>query len=555
MTVGAGMQRFEGPSDEPRRPLLTAAACLFVLVIGYLFSCVGTSEGTVPVRPITRLAPSDFPISTPEAQGMDSELLAEAIEFLLEERDLYNIHSLTIVRNGHIVADAYFYPYQPGPMHNLASTTKVFMTTLIGVAIDKGYLTSVDDRVVDYFPDRTIANLDDWKREMTIEDLLTMTSGLGFDDDQDTDDMEDSNDWVQAALDLPMSHRPGTWWNYHQPTAFLLSAILSEASGMNALDFARAHLFGPLGIVDAHWTASPNGNNSGYNELKLPPHDIAKLGQLFVQRGMWEGRRVISESWIDKATSILVGDFYGYMWNHYPDFPECYQGGGALGQRLVVSPSRDLVVVFTGGGYAHEDIERIYLEALDSYIHPSILSDGPLPPNPDGQGVLADSISLAASTDRQPHPIDPHPDIAAEISGAIYTIEPNAFELLTMSLTFAADDEASVRIISTGAVSQDSDFEWVVGLDGIERCGRAILGIPACGTGGWLNNEMFEMTIDTLGLFSLFRLTFIFESGGDEMSVVVEDLDWWEPDPTVTLTGTRGSSTKSQSKMHRIEIR
>jgi hypothetical protein len=469
---------------------------------------------------------------------MDSVLLAQAIDYLVSERDLYYIHSLSIVRHGHVVADVYFYPYPPGTMHNLASTTKVFMTTLIGIAIDMGYIANVDERVIDFFPDRTIANLDDRKRSMTLQHLLTMTSGLGSDDETDTNGMEASTDWVQFALDLPMSHEPGTWWNYHQPTAFLLSAILTEATGMSSMQFAREHLFKPLHIHEAHWTANLNGINHGYNELKLAPHDLAKLGQLFLHRGSWEGEQIVSTSWVETATSVLVGDFYGYMWNHYPDFPGFYQGGGALGQRLIVAPSRDLVVVFTGGGYAHEDIERIYLEALDSHIFPAVQSSEALPPNPAGVAQLDDAIRRAASTERDPQPVDPFPAIADVISGTTFVFDDNPFELYSGTLWFPSADEARFRIISSGRYTLDPDFVWAAGLDGIERLGPGQLGIPAAGTGGWQPDETFVMNVDLMGMLERFRLTFTFEDGGNRLSLLFEDMDWWRPEPPIVFTGT-----------------
>jgi hypothetical protein len=160
---------------------------------------------------------------------MSSDLLADAVDYLRQQRDLYYIHSLTLVHNGYIVADVYFYPYGPGQLHKLSSTGKVFTSAVIGLAIDHGHIAGVDQAVIDFFPDRTIANLDDWKRAMTIEHLLTMTSGLGgqLSYDDEADELGSSEDPVQYALDLPMSAEPGTVWRYSNPNAFLLSAIIT----------------------------------------------------------------------------------------------------------------------------------------------------------------------------------------------------------------------------------------------------------------------------------------------------------------------------------------
>lgn len=213
---------------------------------------------------------------------------------------------------------------------------------------------------------------------MTVEHLPTMISGLGFDDSVDENGMWDSDDWIQVALDLEMTAEPGTCRNYHQPTAFLRSAIIPQATGMNLFAFAREHLFGPLRYIHFYWWANPKGHNTGRNELYITPHDFANPGQLFLQRGMWNGERILSQSWIDDATRVHVGTSYGSMWTIYRDIPNAYRGGRALGQRLVVSPDHDLVVALMGDGHAHEDIEAIYLEALYWMIMPAVHSEGPL---------------------------------------------------------------------------------------------------------------------------------------------------------------------------------
>jgi len=467
---------------------------------------------------------------------MDSELLAESIDFLLGQRDLYNIHSMSVVRHGHVVADVYFWPYQPGTMHNLASTTKVVMSTLIGIAIDQGYIAGVDEPVLGFFPDRTIANVDRRKRALTLEHLLTHTSGLGSDDDTDTTAMEASSDWVQYALDLPMSHDPGTTWNYHQPSVFLLSAILSQTTGMSALEFAAENLFRPLGLTTSAWFASPQGITKAYSDLRLTPHGLAAFGQMILEGGSWNDKQLVSQSWVSVATSRLVDDFQGYMWSHYAEYDSFFIGGGAKGQRLVVSPTYDLVVVFTGGGYAHSDIESVYLEALSSYIFPAVQSDEPLPANPSGESLLQNAVQTAASVGREPEPPQPLPDTAAEVSGRTCVMDDNWIGLLTATLGFPTGAEARLLITATGEVTSDRAYEFAAGLDGIERLAYGRLGIPAAGTGRWEDDSTFVMDVDELGNLIVLRLTFVFE--GDLVTVTMEDMDWWQPRHPIVLTGT-----------------
>ena len=515
-------------------PLLTV-----VCVLVSLFFCPPAAKGSDPIRPVARNGPRHFPVSTPEEQGMDSLLLAQAVDHFNrpENSDLYAIHSLTVIRHGHIVADVRFYPNQPDYVHGLASAAKVFLSTLIGIAIEKGYIENIHQRVLDFFPERSVANRNTWKETMTVQHLLTFTSGLGFDDTVDTDGMWDSDDWIQFALDLEMSHEPGTWWNYHQPTAFLLSAIISQTTGSNLLAFARQHLFGPLGVVESYWTASPNGHNSGFNELYLTPHDFAKLGQLFLQGGAWNGERIISESWIEEAISPQLLSNGGYMWAYYPERPEIFWGGGAAGQRLVVSPTRDLVIALTGGGHAHEDVEAIYLDAVDNLVFPAVQSEGPLPDNPGGVADLNEAIARAESPPRDPLPVDPLPQIAEDASGRTFFMHENPGGILTISLAFEAD-ELRARMTATDEGVVDTDWIWVFGLDGIARCARGQREQLACGTGEWLDGSTVELIVDTLGLYEVFRLTVALSDGGDSLTVTVEDLHRFDPDPTWTMTGT-----------------
>jgi CubicO group peptidase (beta-lactamase class C family) len=202
------------------------------------------------------LPTESWPTSTPEEQGFDSAKVAEGLLAIKEKGTL--IHSLMVIRNDKVILDAYFYPYNGSLYHDLASVTKSVMTTLIGIAIDQSKL-SLDDRMVSFFPDHEIANLDERKEKITIRHLASMSSGLECDriDEITMTEMRDSEDWVQFALDRRVAREPGTNFAYCGLNMHLLSAILQKATGMNALEFARQNLFGPLGIQDVYWPPIP----------------------------------------------------------------------------------------------------------------------------------------------------------------------------------------------------------------------------------------------------------------------------------------------------------
>jgi len=222
------------------RALKTTIAILATVVL--VLAC-GRTEA-VPPRTVPE-QPSYWPTqgwrtSPPEEQGIDSESVLRAIDFI--EKEQLNMHSLLVIRNGYIVADVFFYPFAPNSKHDVASVTKSFTSTLIGVALHKGYIKSLQQPLLSFFPNRTAAHLDADKRAVTLEHLLTMSSGLKcrtWPGEITLFRMMQSPDWVQYMLDLPIKCKPGARFKYSSGGVHLLSAVLHESTGMNALEFAR----------------------------------------------------------------------------------------------------------------------------------------------------------------------------------------------------------------------------------------------------------------------------------------------------------------------------
>jgi CubicO group peptidase (beta-lactamase class C family) len=242
----------------------------------------------LPSVPRIAAAPTDgWPTTTPEEQGLDSAKLADAL--LAMQQKVPDIHSFLLIRDGKVVVDASFYPYDGSTPHDLASVTKSVMTTLIGIAADQGKLR-LDQPVLSFLPDRTIANRDSRKERITVAQLASMTSGfdcVGEPDEPTLAAMQASDDWVQFTLDLPMVAEPGSRWEYCSPGMHLLSAILTKATGMTALDFAWANLFGPLAMREVIWPADPQGITHGWGDLHLHPRDAADL-PVVAERGQME---------------------------------------------------------------------------------------------------------------------------------------------------------------------------------------------------------------------------------------------------------------------------
>jgi len=316
-----------------------------------LASCTSTLPASTQPLPFW---PTDgWRTASPNSQGMDANLLEDA-QRQIEERN-YLVDSITVIRNGYMVFDHYFPPSAEDTMHVIHSVTKSIVSTLVGIAIDKGYIEDVSQPILSFFPDRTIDNLDASKEAITLEDLLSMSSGLDCQDSylynwSGLGRMRATNDWTQYVLDLPVVREPGTSFDYCNGGSFMLSAILQQATGMSSLEFAEQHLFGPLGISDVSWNQDPQGVYVGWGDMRLKPHDMAKIGYLFLNQGVWDGEQIVPAEWVQAATQqqIAAGTLssgYGYQW--WVDANGYYMALGYGGQFIFVVPDLQLVVVFT----------------------------------------------------------------------------------------------------------------------------------------------------------------------------------------------------------------
>ncbi len=431
------------------------------------------------------------------------------------------IHSVQIIRGGRLILDAYFYPYNPTMRHDVASITKSITSTLTGLAIEKKYLRGVDQSVMAFFPDRSMAALDARKRKPTIEDLLTMQSGwdCGVDlsdprinVDERLAAMRQSTDWLQYILDLPMATEPGTHFAYCNANCHLLSIILSRSTGRNELAFARQELFGPLGIRDVRWPADSKGNSYGWSDLQLHPLDMAKFGQLLLQHGRWNDRQIIPEAWIKAATQAHVNrtggrDHYGYLW-WIPgeNLPGVFEAVGRGGQRITIWPEKDMVVVFTGGGFETKDLAKFILKALRS--------DKPLTANPEASKRLEEEIT-AATPPPKPKPIAKLPLIATLISGKTFRLSANTVGLSALTLEF--NDSAEVR---TKLQWNGHTVHGLLGLDGVERfSNNPLVGLPQAGTGQWLSESTFLLKLDLVGAINCYYIKLNFLKNGKAVNV------------------------------------
>jgi CubicO group peptidase (beta-lactamase class C family) len=475
--------------------------CIAAILGVCLLVLGGCTETPAPVR-----APwptQDWQRATPEQHGLDSAALGQALD-TMETRKV-PIHSLLIVRHGYLVLEVYFYPYDGRTLHSWASVTKSVTSALVGLAVDQGAIQSTRRRMVQFFPEYQ-ATLTGGKDRITVGHLLSMTGGLecGYRKGEiEALEMQRSPNFVAAVLQLPMHAPPGREFSYCSGGMHLLSAMVTRATGRSALAFARQGLFEPLGIKDVAWPADPQGINYGWSDLRLHPRDMAKIGYLYLRHGEWDGRQLLSADWIRRSTRrqvrVTQGDAdYGYGWWIGPrDMPGMVQAVGRGGQRIVIWPDQDLVVIMNGAGL---DPGR-----LTPLLLPALRSDRALPHNAPAQQRLQEKIARAART---PRPTAPPrlPARAQAISGHEYVFESNLLGLTSASLHFDRRDEARMRI----AVG-DRLMTARVGLDGVYHAAPPTPGEPTPAAQGYWHSQD-EFSVDYLDADGVnhYQLTFRF---------------------------------------------
>ena len=327
-----------------------------------------TSEVTSPTSDWPTV---DWLTSTPEEQDMDGEILAQMLAAIKQQN--LDLHSMLVIRHGRLVSETYFGSYTQKHKHELYSCTKSFIATLVGIALEQGKISGIEEKAVNFFPDKSFENSDERKQAMTLENLLTMTSGLTWEDgDPAFRALYTSSDWVKHVMDLPMSEAPGEIFNYCSGCSHVLSGIIRQQTGLATQKYAEEKLFGQLGIKDYAWSMDATGNAIGGWGLQLTPRQMAKLGYLYLHQGNWDGQQLVPAAWVEQSTQahVQTGKLphtgYGYQWWVFPELGG-YAALGLGGQTIFVAPDFDLVVVTTAKLDGHEEI----FELLDKYILPA----------------------------------------------------------------------------------------------------------------------------------------------------------------------------------------
>jgi CubicO group peptidase (beta-lactamase class C family) len=504
MQVSAEEIRLHNAGSE-KMGFLTAALGAFMVAAAICDGGPPAQDTTEPIWPT-----KEWQTSTPEEQGMDSKELANLVDFgarrILATPGVTlssMLDSLLVVRRGKIVVEAYYAPYAAGIRHDIRSATKAVIGTLIAIASNDGLLDSTRHRVLDFFDSRGIANVDDRKEAITVQSLLDMTSGLEWTEPLDGRpdsmfEMERSPDWVKFILDRPMSSAPGGIFNYDSGNPHLLSAILTKLTEMSALDYAKAKLFGPLGIMDVYWPHDPQGISVGGYGLYMLSRDMAKIGYLYLRNGAWEGNQLLPSAWIDEVIHATVemqpplepGLRYSNLFWALPQ-KHVYMAVGYHRQVIMVFPDLDVVAVTTGRG-------NYPLSKLADSISSAVKSDTALPADAVSAELLANKIR-DVSTEKATA-VGATPKMAATISGKMYRFAPNKLNLQSLSLIFTdPQPHYDIEIYSTDASKSGPGFTGPIGLDGLYRKGEPTdRGVNAV-KGSWQHDHTFLIDRLVLG--------------------------------------------------------
>lgn len=437
--------------------------------------------------------------STPEEQGIDSAALARLVAYGTGRK----LDSLLIARHGKIVLDTYYAPYSADIPHIMNSSTKAVIGTLAAMAMKDGLLDSTDHPVLDFFADRSILNLEDRKKAITVQHLLDMTSGIEWREPTDGVpvtffQMERSPDWTKFVLDLPMANAPGELFNYNSGNPQLLSAILTKLTGMSAEDYAKARLFGPLGISEWRWRRDPQGVSTGGNGLALLPRDMAKIGYLYLRNGEWEGETLIPPAFVEKAShatldmNLRFEPDFRYS-NFFWALPKrnVYMAVGYHCQVIMIFPALDMVAVTTASDFYPFGV-------VTDMISGAVKSETALAPSPEGASLLTEAVRQVST--EKPSEVGAVPEMAAAISGKRFTFPGNRLSLKSLKLTLTGSEpRVDVEFFDRDPTKPSRLIGGPIGLDGLYRRGDMSPAGPSAAKGSWKDDHTFVLNRMILG--------------------------------------------------------
>ena len=426
-----------------------------------------------------------FARCTPEELGVSSKGITafiEAFENKTKGRDLMEMHGFMLLRHGKVAAEAWWKPYSPDYRHMLYSLSKSFTSTAVGFAVSEG-LISTEDKVISYFTEELPAEISKNLEAMTIKHLLTMSTGHSEDTLEPMWEQSEGN-WAKAFLEMPVEYEPGTHFLYNSGATYMLSAIIQKVTGSRMLEYLKPRLFEPLGTENPVWDVCPRGIDIGGYGLSIKTEDIARFGQLYLQKGKWEGRQLIPLKWVEEATRLQIsnsdspeigGDWeQGYGYQFWRCRHNSFRGDGAYGQYCIVIPEKDAVFA---ANCAVEDMGLMFDLVWDNLY--TAMHDDILPEDKAAYGAMCSKIASL----KLPVPESIQNKAAEDrISGRWYKLDSNEFGIDRIQFNF---DGQNCCIEMTGL-----NGDGLVGNVGMPTSeNRYSL---KCGIGGWVEGRAEE---------------------------------------------------------------
>ena len=408
----------------------------FIKSAGLLTLGLGTFPSLLSYGIGSASKPFVLPRSTPEMQGVSSAGIGKFLDAIKQSKQEF--HSLMILRHGNVVAEGWWAPYSSAHRQQLYSLSKSFTGTAIGLAVSEGLLT-IDDPIIKFFPDYLPAAVSDNLAALKIRHLLSMSVGHGKDSILLLEASAPGVPWEKTFLSLPVVFKPGSQFMYNSGASFMLSAIIKKVTGKTAHGYLRPRLYQPLAITNTTWGENWEGINMGASHLRMPTEDIAKFGQLYLQKGMWNGKQVISADWVAQASSKQISNGhndsswgYGYGYQFWLNPPGGFRADGAFGQFSMVLPELDAVVAIT----SESTDTKTTMQIVWDILLPEMKA-GPLPADKAAHKTLLTELKALKYS---PPPLATNPPLAEKIAGKEFLLDKNPFNVKSVCFNFNGDD-------------------------------------------------------------------------------------------------------------------
>lgn len=501
------------------------------------------------------IAQTTLPRSTPEAEGVSSKNILQFLE--AAEKSPHEMHSIMFLRHGKVIAEGWWAPYRADLKHTMYSCSKSFTASAVGLAVHEGKL-NVEDKVVSFFPDQLPDNVSANLAALRVRDLLSMTAGQEPDP---TPVIRSADNWTKAFLATPILNQPGSKFLYNSLATYMLSAIVQKVTGEKIIDYLTPRLFAPLGITGMDWETTPDNINTGGWGLRIKTEDMARFGQLFLQKGVWNGKQVLPAAWVQEASTAKIiqhpdmpqskrdsSDWeQGYCYQMWRSRNNSFRGDGAFGQFIIVLPDQEAVIAITSESPNMQDEFNLVWKYLFPAIQPTALPA-------DAKSTAALKQKLAALA--LPVPAKSKASaIQKNIAGKTYAVSPNEQFIRSMSFNWKNDVcAASIQMADQTYTLPFGSGKWAFGETSklgpnlVQLAKGHFAGLPPSKIAGawrWTDDKTLELTLR----YYESPHTQVFTCKFDQNSLDVAIQSSYDKKTVTTLKGTMAAASPAPPRL------